>query len=93
MSNTYRAVSEYGKAVYPAGVFDHEFTATEEKDALDGGHLELVPRKYRVQSNNYAAGKQGDEVSLALVVEHEAILIAGGHLARVDKPANPKKKD
>ncbi len=91
--NTYRAVSEYGKAVYGGDAFDGEFSAVEERDHVSAGHLEIVPRAYRVLSNNYEAGKQGDVVELALVVEHEASLIQGGHLERVDKPeTNSKRK-
>ena len=91
MGNMYRAVSDLGAHLYGEGG-ELELTAVEEKDALDGKHLELVPRKYRVLSNNYAAGKQGDEVSLALLVEHEASVL-GVHIERVDKPdTNQKKK-
>jgi hypothetical protein len=87
MSNTYRALSKAAEAMYSEGVFDHDFTPTDEQDVLNSGLLELVPRKYRVLSNNYAAGKQGDVVDLGLLKEIEAALIQGGHLERVDAPA------
>lgn len=90
-ANTYRPVSARAKALHPEGDFEAEFTPTEERDELEGGHLEIAPRKYEVLSNNFAAGKQGDTVDLALVVEQEAALIAGGHIKRADK-ATPKKK-
>lgn len=86
MTNTYRALSPAAEAAYESGVFEREFSVTEEADALGSGLLELVPRKYRVLSNNYAAGEQGDEVDLALLVEHEAALVQGGHIERVNKP-------
>lgn len=83
MSNTYRALSPATVAAFEDGVFDHDFTATEEKDWLDSGLLELVPRTYRVLSNNYVAGKQGDTFDGAFLVENEAALIQGGHIERV----------
>lgn len=87
--NTYRALDAVGEHYFSAGDFEHEFTATEEADWLSSGHVELVPRKYRVLSNNYEAGAQGDEVELALVVDHEAALVAGGHLVRVADANQP----
>ena len=89
MANKYRAVSDYGKAVFGEEPFDAEFTAAEEGDHLNAGHLEIVPRTYRVLSNNYSAGKQGEAVSLALLVDHESSLIQGGHIERVE-PAKKK---
>jgi len=86
MTNIYRAVSDRGLALYGEDAFEAEFSVTEEADALASGHLEIVPRKYKVLSNNYDAGKQGATVEAALLVELEAALIAGGHLERVDKP-------
>lgn len=90
MSNTYKPVSARAKALYGDKVFEAEFDAVEERDQLDGGHLEIVPRAYEVLSNNYSAGAQGDVVDLALPVENESALIAGGHIKRVS--ANTKKK-
>jgi hypothetical protein len=88
--NTYKALTTAAVAAFADGVFEREFTATEEQDHLGSGLLELVPRTYRVLSNNYAAGKQGDLVELALLVDHESALIQGGHIERVDKPATRK---
>lgn len=88
-TNTYRPVSDRAKALHGEDAFEAEFTAAEERDQLDGGHLEIVPRPYRVLSDNYAAGKQGDVVDLALPVDIEAALVSGGHLERAD--ASPKK--
>ena len=92
MANTYKAKSARGEALYGEDVVDLDLTATEEADALGAGVLELVPRAYRVLSNNYAAGEQGSEVELALLVEHEAALIQGGHLERVEPTTTKKRK-
>jgi len=96
MTNTYRALSDSTKAAFADGVFEREFTPTEERDWLASGLVELVPRKYKVLSNNYDAGKQGSTVEAALLVELEAALIAGGHIERVgpetDKATTETKK-
>lgn len=83
---TYKPVSERAKALHGEEPFEADLSPVEERDALDGGHLQIVPRPYRVLVNNYEAGKQDSTVSLALTVENEAGLIAGGILARADKP-------
>jgi hypothetical protein len=87
MTNTYKALTSVAEVWYQPGVFEADLTATEEQDAVNSGLLEIVPRTYRVLSNNYAAGKQNESVELALLVEHEQALISGGHIERVDKPA------
>ena len=92
MANTYRAVSDYGKAVFGEEPFDHEFTASDEGDHLGSGHLEIVPRTYRQLSNNYSAAKQGATFLGAFVVDHESALIQGGHIKRADAPTTPKRK-
>lgn len=90
MGNLYSPVSARAKALHGDKPFEAEFSASEEQDQLDAGHLEIVPRPYEVLSNNYSAGEQGDVVDLALLVEHESALIAGGHIQRV-QPATKKK--
>jgi hypothetical protein len=89
-ANTYRAVSARGKALHGEGVFEAEFSVSDEADQLNGGHLEIVPRAYEVLSNSFAAGKQGSVIDLALLVEQEAALVQGGHIERA-KPATKKK--
>lgn len=87
MTNTYRALTPAATAAYDKGVFERDFTAAEERDVLNSGLLELVPRKYRVLSNNFAAGEQDSEIEAAYLVEIEQALIQGGHIERVaDKP-------
>jgi len=62
MGNAYRPVSDRARALFGEDVFAADLTATEESDQIAGGHLEIVPRAYRVLSDNYSAGKQ-DTVS------------------------------
>jgi hypothetical protein len=90
MTNTYRAITDTGVAMYADGVFDLDLNATEEQDALASKHIELVPRKYKVLSDNFAAGRQGETIEAAYLVDIEQALIQGGHLERVDD--KPKKK-
>lgn len=86
MTNTYKAISIVGEHYFGEGVSEHDLSPAEERDALSGGHLQIVPRKYRVLSDNYTAGAQGSVVELALLKENEAALMQGGHLERVDDP-------
>lgn len=90
MANTYRATSPAAVAAFADGVFEREFTAAEEGDWLASGLLELVPRTYRVLSNNYSAAAQGETFVGALLVDHESALIQGGHIERVDPPTKKK---
>ena len=92
MTNTYKATSVVGEHYFGEGVVDLDLSATEERDALDGKHLEIVPRSYQVLSDNYSAAEQGAVVDLALLKEHETALIDGGHLERVDTAKKPTKK-
>jgi hypothetical protein len=88
MMNRYQPISVLGKATYGEDAVDLDLSVSEERDALQGGHLELVPREYRVLSDNYEAGPQGAKVELALLKENEAALVQGGHLQRVDDGGN-----
>jgi hypothetical protein len=83
MTNTYRALTPAAVAVYAEGVFERDFTPSEEQDALNSGLIELVPRKYRVLSNNFEAGAQDSEIEAAYPVEIEQALLTGGHIERV----------
>jgi hypothetical protein len=86
MSNIYRARTRAAEAAYGEGVFEHEFDSpAAERDAL-GSLLEIVPRKYRVLSDNYERA-QGEEFEGTFLMEIEAALIQGGHLERVAEPA------
>jgi F0F1-type ATP synthase epsilon subunit len=95
MENQYKATSEYGKAIFGEDTFDADFTAAEEKDHVDGGHLEIVPRDYEVLSDNFSEGSKGDVYTAALPKEREEWLLGGYHLKRLDplpekKPAAKK---
>lgn len=92
MTNTYRALSKAAEAAYEEGVFERDFTPSEEQDVLGSGLLELVPRKYKVLSNNFEAGKQGDTIEAAYLVEHEQALVQGGHIERLDEVKKPAAK-
>jgi hypothetical protein len=92
MTNTYKPTSAYGRAIFGDDVFDGDFDAAEEKDHLDGGHLEIVPRKYEVLSDNFSGGRKGSEYTAALVKDVEAALLAGYHLRRADAAAKVAKK-
>ncbi len=93
MTNTYRAISVVGEHYFGEGVSELDLSPSEEQDAISGGHLEIVPRKYRVLSDNYTAGKQGEVVELALLKENDAALIQGGHLERIDTVIVGEKRD
>jgi hypothetical protein len=89
MPNTYRPVSDRAKALHGTDDLDLDLTAIEERDELDGGHLEIVPRLYKVLVNNFAAGEQGSTVELALPVENEKALLVGGILERDEWEGQP----
>jgi hypothetical protein len=93
MTNTYRAISVVGEHLFGEGVVELDLSPDEERDALGSKHLEIVPRKYRVLSDNYEAGKQGDVVELALLKENDAALTQGGHLERVAEPKEAPADD
>jgi hypothetical protein len=90
MANTYKPTSAVGEHHFGAEQFEADFTPAEERDWLDGKHIELVPRRYKVLSDNYTGGEQGELIEAALPVEIEAALISGGHLERARKA--PKKE-
>lgn len=87
MTNTYRAVSVAAKSEYGVDAVDLDLSVMDEKDAIDGGHLELVPRRYKVLSDNFSGGPQNGEYTGALRKETEQALIAGGHIERVTEPS------
>lgn len=93
MSNTYRALSPQAEGMFDTGVFEADFTPTQEQDYLGSGLIELVPRTYKVLSNNFAAGEQGEEIQAAFLVENEQALIQGGHIERVDQEVDEEPSD
>lgn len=93
MTNQYKATSAYGQALFGTDVFEADFTASDEKDHLDGGHVEIVPREYEVLSDNFSGGPKGSPYTAALLKDVEAALVAGYHLRRVDPKPTRKKAD
>lgn len=91
MSNTYRPVSDRAKALHGSDDLELDLSAADEADALSAGHLELVPRPYKVLVNNFSEGEQGETVDLSLLVENEAALVSGGILERVEAKKPAKK--
>ena len=91
MSNIYRPVSDRAKAQYGSDDVERDLSAADESDMLAAGHLEIVPRPYKILVNNYEAGDQGDTVDLALRVDQEAALVSGGILERVEAKKTAKK--
>ena len=91
MGNTYRALTASAEAAFAEGVFEADFTPSDEQDRLASGLIAIEPRPYRVLSNNFAAAKQGATVDLALPVEQEAALIQGGHIERVQPVKRAEK--
>ena len=72
--------------------FDKDFTEGEEADNLQSGLLEIVPREYKVVGgSNVHGANPGESFTAALRVGEEAMLVEGGHIERVEKPA-PKSK-
>jgi hypothetical protein len=92
-ANTYRPLSERAKALYGDSDFEHEFSAPDERDLVGNGHLAIVPRPYKVLVGNFTVdGKpvaQDSTVELALALDNEAALLAGGFLACEEREARP----
>jgi len=75
-------------ATEPGEVLEHEFTAQEERDLLDAGRLEIIPRPYLVVGTSRVHDTApGGTFTLGLPVGQEAALMEGGHIERApDKP-------
>ena len=86
MTNLYRPVSDRAHALHGDEDVELDLSPADEADMVAAGHLEIVPRPYRVLVNNYAEGKQDDVVDLALPVENEEALL-GGHILERAEPA------
>jgi hypothetical protein len=69
--------------------FEHEFSEEDELANVQSGLLELVPSTYKVVGGSEVDGTApGEEFEAAMLQGREALLIAGGHIERVE----PKKK-
>lgn len=68
-------------------VFEKEFTAEDEATNLDSGLLELVPAAYLVVGDSHVHDTPpGGVFTAALRIGHEELLVAGGHIERVEEP-------
>lgn len=73
--------------------FENEFTEDEETANLANGLLEIVPRTYKVIGGSRVHETDpGDTFEMGLPIGPEALLIAGGHIERVDPPAAKRGK-
>lgn len=73
--------------------FETEFTQDEETENVRSGLIEIVPVRYRVIGGSYVHDTApGDEFEAALPMGNEALLVEGGHIERVAKPAQKKGK-
>jgi hypothetical protein len=73
--------------------FESAFTQDEETENVRSGLLEIVPVRYRVIGGSTVHDTEpGGEFAAALPMGNEALLIEGGHIERVDKPAKKKEK-
>lgn len=73
--------------------FDADFTPEEETANVHSGLLEIVPVTYKViGGSDVYETPPGEEFEAALPMGNEALLIEGGHIERVEKPAKKKGK-
>jgi hypothetical protein len=73
--------------------FEKDFTAEEEAANIASGLLELVPNEYQVVGDSEVDGhKTGDTYSAAIPLGREALLVAGGHIKRIEKAKKKKEK-
>lgn len=88
-TQNYRVLSVRGVLGYEQGEeFERAFTVDEERDYLDRGQLEIVPREYRVVGPNEVNGvKAPDTFTAAMRIENERQLLDGGQIERVDGAA------
>lgn len=79
-----------GDGSYTQGeVFEKDFTVEDEATNLDSGLLELVPCVYRVVGGSRVFDTApGDEFEAAMRLGQEQLLMAGGHIVRVDEPSH-----
>lgn len=98
MSNSYKVLLPLlvhtADGAYKQGeTFSKEFTPEQEAENLASGLLELQPNDYQVVGESEVDGHQpGDTFTAAIPLGREALLVAGGHIKRVEpKPAKTTK--
>jgi hypothetical protein len=75
--------------------FEKAFSEEDERTNVESGLLEIVPRRYKVIGGSVVDGNEPEsEFDAAMTIGREALLVAGGHIERVEeKPkAKPRKK-
>jgi hypothetical protein len=73
--------------------FDAELTEDEETANVNSGLLAIVPQRYKVVGgSDVYETPTGQEFERALPLGIEALLVEGGHIERVEKPAKRKDK-
>lgn len=77
-------------------VFEMDHTPEQERELLGwrgGGMLEIVPRKFRVVGTSKVhETNPGDTFTKALTLGEEELLVAGGHIERVETPSKKEVK-
>jgi hypothetical protein len=74
-------------------VFEREFSEVEEAANLDSGLLELQPMTYKVVGGSVVFDTPpGETFEKALRIGVEGLLVAGGHIERLDEPAEPDEE-
>lgn len=93
--NRYRSLRDAPELDANKGdVLELDLSAADEQGMLDAKRLEIVPREYRVIGSSVVHDTEPDgKFEAALLVEHEATLVAGGHIERTDKPTSERKKE
>jgi hypothetical protein len=73
--------------------FETAFTEDEETANVSSGLLAIVPQRYKVVGGSDVwETPTGEEFERALSLGEEALLLEGGHIERVEKPAKKKEK-
>jgi hypothetical protein len=73
-------------------VFEHEFdTADDELENLNSGLLELQPNTYKVIGESRVHETDpGEQFEAAIPWGQEDLLVAGGHIVRVESEPEPE---
>lgn len=73
--------------------FEHEFSVEDERANVESGLLAIVPQRYRVVGPSNVDGHDpGDEFESDMTLGREALLVASGHIERVEKPVKASRK-
>ena len=73
--------------------FETDFSEEDERTNVESGLLAIVPQTYKVVGDSVVHDTQpGDTFEKALPVGVEALLVAGGHIERVEQAPPPPPK-